>query len=313
MRRSGRWSAASCARSAPMPVEVPFFDRVATPPTARSPASTSASRRAASRSTSRRPSNPTGRVLAPGVARGARRAGAPPRPLDALRRGVRGLRLPRRARLDRGARARAHAHGVLVLEEPTAWRATASAISPVRPRRSPRRTSCQSTRATTRRPPRSSPRCARSRAAATGWRSARVVPHGRPRGRGAARRCPPPRARCFLFVDVAARLDERGLAGFLDDCFADGVVVAPGASRWRGVRELDAPLLHGLPPDDAAEGVRRLGRAHLVNPDEPGAGFGRWQARDRAVARATAQGAQLRQTVETRPADGRDLRIRSSP
>lgn len=34
----------------------------------------------------------------------------------------------------------------------------------------------------------------------------------------------------FLWVDVAERLDERGLLGFLEDCLDDGVLVAPGPS-----------------------------------------------------------------------------------
>ena len=40
----------------------------------------------------------------------------------------------------------------------------------------------------------------------------------------------PPEGGTFLFVDVAARLDERGLGGFLEDCVAAGVFVAPGPS-----------------------------------------------------------------------------------
>jgi len=59
-------------------------------------------------------------------------------------------------------------------------------------------------------------------------------------GREAARRLgiAPPAGSTFLFLDVSHRLDERGLGGFLEDCYDDGVLVAPGASggaaygRW---------------------------------------------------------------------------------
>jgi N-succinyldiaminopimelate aminotransferase len=41
---------------------------------------------------------------------------------------------------------------------------------------------------------------------------------------------PPPEGSQFLFLDVASRLDERGLPGFLADCLDDGVALAPGSS-----------------------------------------------------------------------------------
>jgi aspartate/methionine/tyrosine aminotransferase len=40
----------------------------------------------------------------------------------------------------------------------------------------------------------------------------------------------PPRGSTFLFLDVADRLDGRGLEGFLEDCVERGLFVAPGAS-----------------------------------------------------------------------------------
>jgi aspartate/methionine/tyrosine aminotransferase len=40
----------------------------------------------------------------------------------------------------------------------------------------------------------------------------------------------PPEGSTFLFLDVADRLDERGLAGFLEDCVERGLLVAPGTS-----------------------------------------------------------------------------------
>jgi len=40
----------------------------------------------------------------------------------------------------------------------------------------------------------------------------------------------PPQGSTFLFLDVADRLDERGLGGFLEDCVEQGLFVAPGPS-----------------------------------------------------------------------------------
>jgi N-succinyldiaminopimelate aminotransferase len=40
----------------------------------------------------------------------------------------------------------------------------------------------------------------------------------------------PPQGSTFLFLDVESRLDDRGLAGFLEDCAERGVFLAPGPS-----------------------------------------------------------------------------------
>jgi len=51
-------------------------------------------------------------------------------------------------------------------------------------------------------------------------------------GRSAAARLgtDPPEGSTFLFLDVAARIDGRGLAGFLEDCADRGLFLAPGPS-----------------------------------------------------------------------------------
>jgi N-succinyldiaminopimelate aminotransferase len=51
-------------------------------------------------------------------------------------------------------------------------------------------------------------------------------------GRRAAARLgvSPPQGSTFLFLDVAERLDDRGLMGFLEDCVERGLLVAPGTS-----------------------------------------------------------------------------------
>ena len=81
-------------------------------------------------------------------------------------------------------------------------------------------------------------------------------------GREAARLLglPPPEGSCFLFVDVAARLDARGLQGFLADCFVDGVVVAPGTSAGEAYGSWVRLCYTVLPPREALEGVTRLAR-----------------------------------------------------
>jgi N-succinyldiaminopimelate aminotransferase len=71
---------------------------------------------------------------------------------------------------------------------------------------------------------------------------------------------PAPEGSCFLFVDAAARLDARRLAGFLADCLADGVVVAPGASSGEAYASFVRLCYTALPPEAALAGVARLAR-----------------------------------------------------
>jgi len=61
---------------------------------------------------------------------------------------------------------------------------------------------------------------------------AQVKPQYEQMGRSAAARLgvPAPEGSTFLFLDVAERLDDRGLGGFLEDCAARGLFVAPGPS-----------------------------------------------------------------------------------
>jgi DNA-binding transcriptional MocR family regulator len=62
----------------------------------------------------------------------------------------------------------------------------------------------------------------------------------------------------FLFVDVGAAQDERGTAGLLEDCLAQGVLVAPGASSGQAYERWIRLCYSCLDPDATAEGVRRL-------------------------------------------------------
>ncbi len=71
---------------------------------------------------------------------------------------------------------------------------------------------------------------------------------------------PAPGGSCFLFVDVAAALDERGLLGFLEDCLDDGVVLSPGASSGSDYADWVRLCYTAVPPDEAAIAVRHLAR-----------------------------------------------------
>jgi N-succinyldiaminopimelate aminotransferase len=67
----------------------------------------------------------------------------------------------------------------------------------------------------------------------------------------------------FLWVDVADRLDERGLMGFLEDCLDHGLLVAPGPSF--GPYPTHVRVCYtAVPPDVTARGIeclaQRLGR-----------------------------------------------------
>jgi N-succinyldiaminopimelate aminotransferase len=64
----------------------------------------------------------------------------------------------------------------------------------------------------------------------------------------------------FLFLDVSHRLDERGMLGFLSDCFADGVLVAPGASSGEAYGNWIRLCYTAAPPDQVREAVTRLAR-----------------------------------------------------
>jgi N-succinyldiaminopimelate aminotransferase len=67
--------------------------------------------------------------------------------------------------------------------------------------------------------------------AADNWLAIAVERYRRA-GRAAAERLglAPPGGSTFLFLDVADRLDERGLEGFLEDCVDRGLFLAPGPS-----------------------------------------------------------------------------------
>ncbi len=71
---------------------------------------------------------------------------------------------------------------------------------------------------------------------------------------------PPPGGSTFLFLDVSRLLDERGLAGFLEGCFEDGVLVAPGGSSGEAYSDWVRLCYTAAPPEQVREAVSRLAK-----------------------------------------------------
>lgn len=71
---------------------------------------------------------------------------------------------------------------------------------------------------------------------------------------------PPPDGSTFLFLDVRDHLDERGIAGFLADCFADGVALSPGRSSGTDYEGWVRMCYTAAPPDQVALAVRALAK-----------------------------------------------------
>jgi len=81
----------------------------------------------------------------------------------------------------------------------------------------------------------------------------------------------PPEGSTFLFLDVADRLDDRGMLGFLEDAFEDGVVLAPGASSGSDYAGWVRLCYSALPPERVAEASRLLAKRLGVGvPSDPG-------------------------------------------
>jgi len=81
-------------------------------------------------------------------------------------------------------------------------------------------------------------------------------------GREVARRLglPAPEGGTFLFLDVRERLDARGLPGLLEDCFAEGVLVAPGHSCGTDYVDWIRLSYTAAPAEQVLEAVDRLAR-----------------------------------------------------
>jgi N-succinyldiaminopimelate aminotransferase len=71
---------------------------------------------------------------------------------------------------------------------------------------------------------------------------------------------PAPQGSTFHFIDVGGRLDERGMHGFLEDCFEDGVLVAPGTSSGSDYASWIRLCYTAAPPEDVRRATRVLAR-----------------------------------------------------
>jgi aspartate/methionine/tyrosine aminotransferase len=67
-----------------------------------------------------------------------------------------------------------------------------------------------------------------------------------------------PEGSTFLFLDVSAKLDARGIWGFLEDCLDDGVALAPGPSCGRDYGHWVRLCYTAAPPDQVLAAVDRL-------------------------------------------------------
>ncbi len=87
----------------------------------------------------------------------------------------------------------------------------------------------------------------------------------------------------FLFLDVAHRLDERGLEGFLEDCVGRGLFAAPGSSFGPYPTHLRV-CFTSAPPDVVDRGVAVLAELLGVAPAASGAAAATGEAEGAAGA-----------------------------
>jgi len=71
---------------------------------------------------------------------------------------------------------------------------------------------------------------------------------------------PAPAGGTFLFLDVRPQLDGRGLWGFLEDCLAEGLLLAPGPSCGAAYAGWVRLCFTAAPPEAVAEAVGRLAK-----------------------------------------------------
>jgi N-succinyldiaminopimelate aminotransferase len=69
---------------------------------------------------------------------------------------------------------------------------------------------------------------------------------------------PPPEGATYHFVNVAHRIDDRGIWGFLEDCVDAGVALAPGPSCGDGYDTWVRLCYTAAPPDEVRAAVDRL-------------------------------------------------------
>jgi N-succinyldiaminopimelate aminotransferase len=78
---------------------------------------------------------------------------------------------------------------------------------------------------------------------------------------------PPPEGSTFLFLDVREHIGARGVPGFLEDCLASGVALAPGASCGSEYSTWVRLCYTAAPPDAVRSAAGRL--AARLRPPAP--------------------------------------------
>jgi N-succinyldiaminopimelate aminotransferase len=68
----------------------------------------------------------------------------------------------------------------------------------------------------------------------------------------------PPEGGTFLFVDVGARIADRGMAALLDDCLDRNLLIVPGSACGEAFGHYIRVCFTSVAPDVALRGVRRL-------------------------------------------------------
>lgn len=69
---------------------------------------------------------------------------------------------------------------------------------------------------------------------------------------------PAPSGSSFIFLDVSAKLDDRGILGFLEDCFDAGVLVAPGESCGKDYTSWIRLCYTAIEPDQVSKALTIL-------------------------------------------------------
>jgi N-succinyldiaminopimelate aminotransferase len=82
---------------------------------------------------------------------------------------------------------------------------------------------------------------------------------------------PPPEGGTFLFLDLRERLDARGIDGFLEDALAEGVALARGAACGTAYGDFARLCYTAAPPERVATAARRLARLLERMPSRPSA------------------------------------------
>ncbi|MFT5443732.1 MAG: aspartate/methionine/tyrosine aminotransferase [Myxococcota bacterium] len=69
---------------------------------------------------------------------------------------------------------------------------------------------------------------------------------------------PAPQGSTFFFLDVKSHLDERGISGFLADCFEDGLLISPGQASGNDYGSFVRLCYTAMPPERVMQAAALL-------------------------------------------------------